>query len=93
MDVLKMGQIGGKCKLDRQKLDEEAIHISPLQSWGPEIRNFQELPEPVTNQSKMCDVYIEKPTFIMKIDASKFKSLTRGKIFPSWKYLPILNLT
>lgn len=71
MDVLKKGQIGGKCKLDSKKLESEAIHLSPLQSWGPEMQNFQELSMPVTKQSKMCDVFIEEPTFIMKIDASK----------------------
>nr|CAG4634660.1 EOG090X02IK [Alona affinis] len=70
MDVLKKGQIGGKCKLDSSKLESEAIHLSPLQSWGPEMQNFEELLEPVTNQSNKCDVYIHKPTFIMKIDAT-----------------------
>ena len=74
MDVLKGGQIGGMCQLDTERLKSEAIHLSPLQSWGPEMQHFQELPFQVGNQSEMCDVYIEKPTFIMKIDASMHKN-------------------
>lgn len=72
MDVLKKGQIGGKCKLDNLKLESEAIHLSPLQSWGPEIQHFQELPSQVNNQSAMCDIFIDTPTYIMKIDASEY---------------------
>nr|CAG4641526.1 EOG090X02IK [Eurycercus lamellatus] len=70
MDVLKKGQIGGKCKLDSQKLESEAVHLSPLQSWGPEMQNFEELSSSVSSESPICDVYIEKPTFILKIDAT-----------------------
>lgn len=71
MDVLEEGGIGGYCKLYKDKLQEHADHISPLQSWGPEIRNFvQLLQRPIVE--KDCDVTIEKPTFVMKIDASKF---------------------
>ncbi|KOX67308.1 EGF domain-specific O-linked N-acetylglucosamine transferase [Melipona quadrifasciata] len=65
MDVLKEGQIGG---LNEKMLQENADHISPLQSWGPELRNFRKLPRPpIVNHD--CDIVIEKPTFIMKIDA------------------------
>ncbi|XP_033208675.1 EGF domain-specific O-linked N-acetylglucosamine transferase-like isoform X2 [Belonocnema kinseyi] len=68
MDVLKEGDIGGYCKLNKKRLEEQADHISPLQSWGPEIRNFRSLPrKPIVDGD--CDVVIEKPTFIMKIDA------------------------
>ncbi|XP_046991623.1 EGF domain-specific O-linked N-acetylglucosamine transferase isoform X1 [Schistocerca americana] len=69
MDVLKPGQIGGYCRLHNERLQAECDHISPLQSWGPEIRYFTELPRrPITDDD--CDVVIEKPTFIMKIDAT-----------------------
>ncbi|XP_058802591.1 EGF domain-specific O-linked N-acetylglucosamine transferase [Phymastichus coffea] len=69
MDVLKEGQIGGFCTLDDQKLKENADHISPLQSWGPEIRNFKKLPrKPIVDGD--CDVIVEKPTYILKIDAA-----------------------
>ncbi|XP_046439700.1 EGF domain-specific O-linked N-acetylglucosamine transferase-like [Daphnia pulex] len=70
MDVLKKGQIGGRCKLNDFKLQSEAVHQSPLQSWAPEIQHFQELPDLVNKQSKICDVFIDRPTFIMKIDAT-----------------------
>ncbi|XP_076388941.1 EGF-domain O-GlcNAc transferase isoform X2 [Megachile rotundata] len=68
MDVLKEGQIGGYCTLNEKRLQENADHISPLQSWGPELRNFRKLSRPpIVNGD--CDIVIEKPTFIMKIDA------------------------
>ncbi|XP_076180397.1 EGF-domain O-GlcNAc transferase isoform X2 [Ptiloglossa arizonensis] len=68
MDVLKEGQIGGYCTLNEKRLQDNADHISPLQSWGPELRNFRKLPRPpIVNGD--CDIVIEKPTYIMKIDA------------------------
>lgn len=68
MDVLKEGQIGGYCTLNEKRLEENADHISPLQSWGPELRNFRKLSRPpIVNHD--CDIVIEKPTFVMKIDA------------------------
>ncbi|XP_023290002.1 EGF domain-specific O-linked N-acetylglucosamine transferase isoform X2 [Orussus abietinus] len=68
MDVLSEGQIGGYCTLNEKKLEEQADHLSPLQSWGPELRFFRKLPQrPIT--SGLCDVVIEKPTYILKIDA------------------------
>ncbi|XP_059352705.1 EGF domain-specific O-linked N-acetylglucosamine transferase-like [Daphnia carinata] len=70
MDVLKKGQIGGKCKLDKFHLHSEATHQSPLQSWAPEIQHFEELSDMVNEESQICDVFIDKPTFIMKIDAA-----------------------
>lgn len=69
MDVLKQGQIGGYCKLHKKRLMDQCDHISPLQSWGPELRNFEELKHrPI--ESNECDVVVEKPTFILKIDAT-----------------------
>ncbi|XP_067003834.2 EGF domain-specific O-linked N-acetylglucosamine transferase isoform X2 [Anabrus simplex] len=68
MDVLNEGDIGGYCRLHRSRLDAECDQISPLQSWGPELRNFRELSRrPIVETD--CDVVIEKPTFVMKIDA------------------------
>jgi len=62
------------CRLNEWRLQENADHISPLQSWGPEIRNFGKLPRrPIVHGD--CDIVIEKPTFIMKIDASKYKDI------------------
>ncbi|XP_076644510.1 EGF-domain O-GlcNAc transferase isoform X2 [Halictus rubicundus] len=68
MDVLSEGQIGGYCTLNEKRLEANADHISPLQSWGPELRNFRKLHRPpIVNND--CDIVIEKPTYIMKIDA------------------------
>ncbi|XP_046469795.1 EGF domain-specific O-linked N-acetylglucosamine transferase isoform X1 [Neodiprion pinetum] len=69
MDVLQEGQIGGYCTLNEGRLKENADHISPLQSWGPEIRNFRKLARRPIPEGD-CDVVIEKPTFLMKIDAT-----------------------
>lgn len=95
MDVLKKGQIRGRCKLDNSTLKAEAVHISPLQSWGPEIQHFQETTSQINRKSKFCDVYVERPTFIMKIDASKclskFKITQYSAMFAcSCKYVPPL---
>lgn len=71
MDVLKEGQIGGYCDFYKDRLMEQADHISPLQSWGPEMRYFTRLTRrPIIEGD--CDVVIEKPTFIIKIDASRW---------------------
>ena len=35
------------------------------------MQHFQELPKRINKKSKICDVYVDQPTFIMKIDASK----------------------
>lgn len=47
-------------------------HMSALQSWAPEIRNFVELTERPIDTNK-CDLVYEKPVYIMKIDASMSK--------------------
>lgn len=44
-------------------------HLSPLQSWAPELRNFETYNERPIETNK-CDRIIEKPTIIMKIDAN-----------------------
>lgn len=70
MDVLKEGDVGGYCDLHEESLLKQADHLSPLQSWGPELRFFKRLNKrPIVEGD--CDVVVEKPTFIMKIDASK----------------------
>ncbi|CAO1303857.1 unnamed protein product [Diamesa serratosioi] len=69
MDVLKQGQIGGYCKLHNERLKTELQHISALQSWGPELRFFEAMTKrPI--DSDLCDVVIDTPTYIMKIDAT-----------------------
>nr|CAG4643788.1 EOG090X02IK [Lepidurus arcticus] len=56
-----------KKHLDR--LSSMLGHLSPLQSWAPEMRyftNFSQNPF----EADQCDEVIEEPTYIMKIDAS-----------------------
>lgn len=72
-DVLKTGQIGGRCKLHSKLLKDNLEYMSSLQSWAPEIQHFVSL-EDLTLESPFCDEIVDKPTLIMKIDASKFFS-------------------
>lgn len=70
MDVLGEGDIGGYCEFHEEKLAKHADHLSPLQSWGPELKFFKKLDRrPIVEGD--CDIVIEKPTYVMKIDASK----------------------
>ena len=71
-DVLKQGEIGGYCDFNRDRLENELDHMSALQSWAPELRNFRKLADR-PGERKMCDMYVDKPTFIMKVDAGNFK--------------------
>lgn len=44
--------------------------MSALQSWAPEMVNFVKTTQkPIIDG--MCDIVIDKPTYIMKLDASK----------------------
>lgn len=68
-DVLKPGDIGGYCKVDETLLNDSLIFMSSLQSWAPELANFRVLTQrPI--EREICDVVIEKPTFIMKLDST-----------------------
>ncbi|XP_059048892.1 EGF domain-specific O-linked N-acetylglucosamine transferase [Achroia grisella] len=69
MDILGPGQLGGHCNFYAQRLLKEAEHMSALQSWAPEMIHFTKTTrKPIVDD--MCDVIIEKPTYIMKIDAT-----------------------
>lgn len=71
MEVLKEGGIHGRCTLNRQLLQDHSNLMSPLQSWAPELRYFQ-TDKVFFNgtDSRMCDVYVERPTILMKLDAT-----------------------
>ncbi|XP_030384210.1 EGF domain-specific O-linked N-acetylglucosamine transferase [Scaptodrosophila lebanonensis] len=69
MDVLSPGQLLGHCELNRTRLSAEQEHMGALQSWAPELRNFDVLPYPVLG-SDACDLVVDTPTFVMKIDAT-----------------------
>lgn len=63
---------GGYCKLNKELLAKQMDHMSALQSWAPELRNFVEFDERPIDTNK-CDLVYEKPVYIMKIDASSYK--------------------
>lgn len=67
-DMFKHGQIGGQCKMYTDRLRKEGEHKSPLQSWYAELQEFISLPfNPI--KSKKCDIILDKPTIVMKLDA------------------------
>ncbi|XP_023955256.2 EGF domain-specific O-linked N-acetylglucosamine transferase [Bicyclus anynana] len=68
MDILGPGHIGGHCNFFSERLMQEAEHMSALQSWAPEMVNFVSLERSISEG--ICDVTIEKPTYIMKLDAT-----------------------
>ncbi|XP_071042863.1 EGF domain-specific O-linked N-acetylglucosamine transferase isoform X2 [Parasteatoda tepidariorum] len=68
-DVIREGQVGGHCKLKKKLLKQQGQHKSPLQSWYAEFEHFTELPELPKDQN-LCDIIINQPTFIMKLDAA-----------------------
>lgn len=70
MDVLSQGKIGGYCQLHEKRLKDEADHISALQSWAPELRYFESLPKRPLETEGLCDIIVDKPTYIMKLDAT-----------------------
>ncbi|XP_063702804.1 EGF domain-specific O-linked N-acetylglucosamine transferase [Culicoides brevitarsis] len=70
IDVLKEGQIGGYCELYEKRLQGQADHVSALQSWAPEMRFFKRTTKRPLEEEGFCDVVVEKPTYLMKIDAS-----------------------
>jgi protein O-GlcNAc transferase len=73
MDVLNSGEIGGYCRYNESLLQSQVERLSSLQSWAPELQHFKQLEtRPLDKDSKICDRIVKTPTFIMKIDASKF---------------------
>lgn len=68
-DVLKYGDIGAwYCDLSREQLLLEGSHKSPLMSWFSEISNFKTIF--TVKKFEKCDLILNKPTFIMKLDAT-----------------------
>lgn len=45
--------------------------MSALQSWAPELVNFVTTSKRPIEEG-LCDITIDKPTYIMKIDASMY---------------------
>ena len=66
MDIFKPGQIQlSRCDLDQEKLRSNLDYMNPLQSWAPELQHVS-----VDNTKTRCDLSIDQPTVIMKLDAS-----------------------
>lgn len=70
MDVLSPGQIKGYCDLNVTRLKSEMDHMGALQSWSPELRNFVQAKNTLNVDNEECDMFINTPTFLMKIDAT-----------------------
>jgi EGF domain-specific O-GlcNAc transferase len=68
-DVLKLGQVGGYCDYHAERLEKELTQMSALQSWAPELRFFERLYQRPMEEGH-CDIIVDKPTFIMKIDST-----------------------
>ncbi len=67
-DLIQAGHVGGKCIVDKKMLARQGDHKSPLQSWFAELEHFTSLDwQPIP--SRNCDVVIDKPTILMKLDA------------------------
>ncbi|KAH7640385.1 hypothetical protein DERF_004951 [Dermatophagoides farinae] len=67
-DILDYGDIGGhECNYFRNSLLNENGHKSPLMSWFAEISQFRNVSQ---QHSVKCDVNFDKPTYIMKLDAT-----------------------
>ncbi|KAG8557079.1 hypothetical protein GDO81_018327 [Engystomops pustulosus] len=67
-DFIQEGEIGGHCDLDSKLLLSQGDRKSPLQSWFAELQAYSSLRfRPI--EDGQCDVIVEKPTYIMKLDA------------------------
>ncbi|KAL7042836.1 hypothetical protein ACKWTF_001303 [Chironomus riparius] len=69
VNVLKSGEIGGYCKFHKDKFEEKLDHLGALQSWAAELRNYESL-EKRPIEDDLCDVVVEKPTYLMKLDST-----------------------
>ncbi|VDO36265.1 unnamed protein product [Onchocerca flexuosa] len=70
-DVIQKGQVGGNCdarfnkKLLQSRMDEKSY----LQSWAHELEYFASYPDFRISEHR-CDVVFDKPTVLIKLDAS-----------------------
>lgn len=65
-DILRPGDIGGYCRLNREDLVKSSDQKSPLQSWASELQVFTEFNETTSFQ---CDLTISIPTILIKLDS------------------------
>ena len=64
-NVIHKGQVGGKCRFDRDAFKQQGDHKSPLQSWYAELEHFEPQTE---NPMDKCDITISEPTYLIKLD-------------------------
>uniref|UniRef100_A0A0N4ZHL2 Uncharacterized protein n=1 Tax=Parastrongyloides trichosuri TaxID=131310 RepID=A0A0N4ZHL2_PARTI len=70
-DVIHAGEVGGNCKVnfDNKLLKRRVDEKSFLQSWGSELEHFESY-DTFNVDNHNCDVIFDKPTVIIKLDAS-----------------------
>ena len=67
-DIFQPGDITlSGCRIDTDNLGRQLELMSPLQSWAPEMQNLKESDE---NTKDDCDIVIDTPTYVVKLDAS-----------------------
>lgn len=70
-DIIGKKQIGGwNCDLNSKLVKQQGDHRSPLQSWYAELENYHVFDYENEKPENKCDVWLNKPTFIMKLDAT-----------------------
>ncbi|XP_076815217.1 EGF domain-specific O-linked N-acetylglucosamine transferase-like isoform X2 [Clavelina lepadiformis] len=67
-DVFEPGQIGGHCSFDKALLESQSKHKSPLQSWYAELQQFSQLPFKPMEETRNCDIVVNKTVVLMKLD-------------------------
>ncbi|XP_070559527.1 EGF domain-specific O-linked N-acetylglucosamine transferase-like isoform X3 [Ptychodera flava] len=67
-DIFSAGQLGGHCQLQQEALLAESAHRSELQSWYGEMNAYVSLDFRIPS-SEHCDIVINKPTYLIKLDA------------------------
>ncbi|CAJ0959289.1 unnamed protein product, partial [Mesorhabditis belari] len=69
-DVIQKGQSGGNCgRFYHDIIRNNMEHLGYLQSWAHELQHFTSDPEFRVDPAH-CDIIFERPTVIIKLDAS-----------------------
>ena len=69
-NIFNSGEVGGYCNLNKELLQKQGEHKSPLQSWYAELEEYTGLKfNPFSTDQ--CDEVITKPTVFIKLDAGK----------------------
>ncbi|KAK6058345.1 hypothetical protein COOONC_04087, partial [Cooperia oncophora] len=69
-DVVQRGEVGGNCeKFNSKILKGNLNERGYLRSWADEFIHFESVPS-FTVDDEHCDIIFERPTIVMKLDAS-----------------------